>query len=292
VLEAMNRTGARCTMRRHSRFSMSEPKQDAGSAHVATYVRNRAPRASIRTDGRDHGDGDRAPPARSETRADNDAPRLPGRPAGSARGPQQREKLLEVSLGLFARQGILETTLGAIAREAGVTPAMVHYYFNTPDQLIDVLIDERFVPLRASLGGIFEAHPDDPVTALTLVAERFVEVGERNPWFAPLWIREVISEGGLLRQRMHERFGQSQRLAAQDAIARWQSEGRLNAALEPSLLFQSLLGLTLLPLATSRLWCDDPGRRQPGAREIARHAVALITQGIGPARDDGSASGH
>jgi len=218
--------------------------------------------------------------------------RRPGRPSGGAGGAEQRTRLIEAALALFARQGIQDTSLAAIAREAGVTPAMVHYYFRTRDHLIDVLIDERFVPLRASMGGIFEAHPDDPVIALTLVAERFVEVGERNPWFAPLWIREVISEGGLLRQRMHERFGQSHRLAAQDAIARWQSEGRLNAALEPSLLFQSLLGLTLLPLATSRLWCDDPGRREPGAREIARHAVALLTQGIGPAGDDGSASGR
>lgn len=278
----MNRTGARCTMRRHSRFSMSEPKQDAGSAHVAPYVRNRAPRASIRTDGRDHGDGDRAPPARSETRADNDAPRRPGRPSGSARGPQQREKLLEVALGLFARQGILETTLGAIAREAGVTPAMVHYYFNTRDQLIDVLIDERFVPLRAQFGEPFRNHPDDPVAALTDLALLFVKVADENPWFPPLWVREVISEGGVLRQRMHERFGDANRKAALVAIRRWQREGRLNRALEPSLVFLTLLGLTVLPFATSKQWRDLPARRKVSAQAIARHAVAMLLHGVGP----------
>lgn len=223
-----------------------------------------------------------------EAPAAPDAPaaRRPGRPSGGACGTEQRTRLIEASLALFARQGIQDTSLAAIAREAGVTPAMVHYYFKTRDQLIDVLIDERFVPLRAAMGGIFEAHPDDPVAALTLLTERFVEIGERYPWFAPLWIREVISEGGLLHQRMHERFGQSNQLAAQAAIARWQREGRLNAALEPSLLFQSLLGLALLPLATSQVWRNDPARRALGAREIARHAVALVTQGVGPAHGD------
>lgn len=217
------------------------------------------------------------------------AARRPGRPSGGAGGAEQRARLIEAALALFARQGILDTSLATIAREAGVTPAMVHYYFKTRDQLIDVLIEERFLPLRAAMGGIFETHPDDPVAALTLLTERFVEVGERHPWFPTLWVREVISEGGLLRQRMHERFGQSNQLAAQAAILRWQREGRLNPALEPTLLFQSLLGLALLPLATTRLWRNDPAKRQLGAREIARHAVALITQGIGPAH--GAAAG-
>lgn len=211
------------------------------------------------------------------------APRRPGRPSGGAGGAEQRERLIAIALALFARQGIVDTTLSAIAREAGVTPAMVHYYFKTRDQLIDVLIDERFLPLRSAMGGVFEAHPDDPVAALTALTLRFVEVGQAHPWFAPLWIREVISEGGLLRQRMHERFGHDHQRAAHEAIARWQREGKLNAALEPSLLFQSLLGLTLLPLATAHVWRNDLVPRRVGAEEIARHAVALITQGIRPA---------
>src|SRR6516164_4420717 len=82
--------------------------------------------------------------------------RRPGRPSG-AQG-DMREQLLDIALELFARQGVAETTIGAIAREAGVTPAMVHYYFKTRDQLLDMLIEERFVPLRAKLGQAFTDH--------------------------------------------------------------------------------------------------------------------------------------
>jgi AcrR family transcriptional regulator len=208
--------------------------------------------------------------------------RRPGRPSGAARGVEQRNRLLDAALELFARQGIVDTTLGEIAREAGFTPAMMHYYFKTRDQLLDVLIDERFAPLRAGLGVPFQENPDDPVAAITQLAQRMVRVAVDNPWFPSLWVREVISDGGLLRQRMHERFGDAHQKASLLAIARWQKEGRLNAGLEPALVFVTLLGLTILPLAASKLWRNDPMRRNIGGEEIARHAVALLVQGMGP----------
>jgi AcrR family transcriptional regulator len=210
--------------------------------------------------------------------------RPPGRPVGSHQGPEQRARLLDAALALFARQGILDTTLGAIAKEAGFTPAMVHYYFKSRDQLLDVLIEERFLPLRAAIGAPFEANPDNPVEAITQFARRLVEVADENPWFPPLWVREVISEGGWLRQRMHERFGHTHHQASVQRIAQWQKEGRVNAELEPSLVFLSLLGLTILPLATSKMWRNDPARRSLTADDIARHAVALLVQGVGPQR--------
>jgi AcrR family transcriptional regulator len=208
--------------------------------------------------------------------------RRPGRPSGSVQGPERRSRLLDAALTLFARQGIVDTTLGAIAREAGFTPAMVHYYFKTRDQLLDVLIDERFLPLRAALGGAFEANPDDPVAAIAQLARRLVDLAVEYPWFPPLWVREVMSEGGPLRQRMHERFGHTHHKASLARIEQWQKEGRVNAELEPSLVFLSLLGLTILPLATSKMWRNDPVRRSLTADDIARHAVALLVHGLGP----------
>ena len=208
--------------------------------------------------------------------------RRPGRPLGAARAPEQRARLLDVALALFARQGIVDTTLGAIAREAGYTPAMVHYYFKTRDQLIDVLIDERFIPLRGALAGAFHENSDDPAAAITELARRLVAMAGDYPWFPSLWVREVISEGGLLKQRMNERFGDTKQKASLARIAKWQKEGRLNPDIEPSLLFLSILGLTILPLAASNAWRNDPARSRLTADDIARHAVALITSGVGP----------
>ncbi|CDY78289.1 Transcriptional regulator, TetR family [Caballeronia glathei] len=207
------------------------------------------------------------------------AGRRPGRPSG-AHGNDAREQLLDIALGLFARQGIVETTLGAIAREAGVTPAMVHYYFKTRDQLVDVLIDERFIPLRAELDRAFTESQPEPVDALKAFAQALVATVDKHPWFAALWVREVISEGGLLRQRIAERFGDAHQKATIERIERWQREGKLNPDLEPSLVFVSLFGLTVLPLATWKFRSD--GERRLTSEQIARHAVALLSRGVGP----------
>lgn len=209
-------------------------------------------------------------------------PRRPGRPAGGLSGPEQRERLLDAALGLFARQGIVDTTLAAIAREAGVTPAMVHYYFKTREQLLDVLIDERFATVRAAIREVFRENADDPVAAITGIAQRFVDLAAERPWFPSLWVREVISDAGLLKQRMHDRAKDSQRKdELLQCIIRWQEDGRLNPDLEPALVLPTLLGITLLPLAASTLWRTDAERRALGTAQIARHAIALLTHGIG-----------
>lgn len=165
-----------------------------------------------------------------------------------------------------------------------MTPAMVHYYFKTRDQLLDLLIEERFLPVRVSVESVFKAHADDPVAAITQLVQRFMDIAAEHPWFAPLWIREVISENGLLKQQIRKRLGDANQHSMLESIARWQTEGRLNADLEPSLVFLSLLGLTILPLTAARTWRKDPVLGQLGAKEITRHALALLGYGIGPQR--------
>jgi AcrR family transcriptional regulator len=205
------------------------------------------------------------------------AGRRPGRPSGG-HSAEARAHLLDTALMLFARQGVGETTLGAIAREAGVTPAMVHYYFKTREQLLDVLIDERFAPLRSELGRVFNDPSAEPADTLRAFVEALVATVDKHPWFAALWVREVISEGGVLRQRMAERFGDERKDLAIERIAGWQKAGKVNPALEPSLVFVSLFGLAVFPLATSR-WRGQ-GAGAISKEQIARHAVALLMDGI------------
>jgi AcrR family transcriptional regulator len=58
-----------------------------------------------------------------------------------------RGQLLDLATELFAARGVAATTIAHIAQRAGVTPAMVHYYFKSRDQLIDAVVLERIVPV-------------------------------------------------------------------------------------------------------------------------------------------------
>ena len=209
--------------------------------------------------------------------------RPPGRPPLQADGPDQRERLIGIALELFARNGYAETTLAAIAREAGMTPAAVHYYFRTREQLFETIFDERILPMRARVDAIFQEHADDPVAAFTRLAERFVEVAVEQPWIGPVLFTELLSGNDLFKQHMRERTDPERFATLLAAIRRWQHEGRLNPDLDPALLMTTIPSLTFLPMAGLRKWADDPARRHIDAGVVARHAVALLSQGLPPA---------
>ena len=209
---------------------------------------------------------------------DNDVPRRPGRPRGKKPGTASREQLMDIALMLFARQGIAHTSLNAIAKEAGVTPAMLHYYFSSREALVDQLLEERFMPLRSEIGQIFIDHPQDPVTAFTLLIEALGTLAEKHTWFAPLWMQEVIGEMPVLRTHLQARFGDEKYQATLATIKGWQQEGKLNQALAPELLFTTLLSLVLVPFSRMR---NDERLKSLSPEIIVRHALAVIGTGIG-----------
>ena len=209
---------------------------------------------------------------------DNEAPRRPGRPRGQKSGPANREQLMDIALALFARHGIARISLNAIAKEARVTPAMLHYYFSSREALVEKLIEERFMPLRNEIGQIFVAHGDDPVTAFTLLIESLAMMAEKNAWFAPLWMQEIIGEMPILRQHMDARFGEERFQVMLEAVRRWQLEGKINPALSPELLFTTVISLVLVPF--SRIH-SDPRLQAVDRQTIVSHALALMGHGVG-----------
>src|SRR3954469_4336096 len=55
----------------------------------------------------------------------------------------QTEKLIkEKAKILFFQKGFLNATTQEIADEAGVNRALIHYYFRSREQMLDVLLDE------------------------------------------------------------------------------------------------------------------------------------------------------
>ncbi|MFU0930682.1 TetR/AcrR family transcriptional regulator [Kluyvera cryocrescens] len=211
---------------------------------------------------------------------DNLKPRKPGRPRGSKPNAANREQLIDIALRLFSQQGIARTSLNAIAREAGVTPAMLHYYFNSREQLLDVMIEQRFLPLRAEIGGVFADHPDDPVKALTEMVKTLAAIAAQHEWFAPLWMQEVIGEMPVLRQHLHARFGEEKYHATMATIKGWQESGKVNPHLTAELLFTTLLSMVLVPFSRMR---NDERLAMLTPEIIVNNALALLRQGIGPA---------
>lgn len=208
------------------------------------------------------------------------SPRPKGRPAAALSG-SARAALLDAAQDLFGRQGIAATPLSAVAKAAGVTPAMVHYYFSNRDQLLDALVEERIGPLLAHVWGPVEASQGLEAILAGLV-RRLLEGPGAQPWLPPLWIREVLSEGGQLRARVLQRLPASKFAALAKAASEGQAAGEVNPDLEPALLVLSVMGLVMLPLSMAGLLSHLPGAAGIERAAIARHAGALLRTGIQP----------
>ena len=231
--------------------------------------------------------------------------RRPGRPA-RASGPDNaamRAQLLDIATGLFAAQGVAATTIAKIAQRANVTPAMLHYYFRSRDQLIDAVVLERVVPVIAYVWApVRLASESDPATAidpdaapdtapataartyLTEIVNRIVQSATQRPWLPALWMHEVVNEGGQLRERVLPHLPTDRLAAFAGMIGQAQHQGAITAGVEPRLVFLSILGLTLLPLATSnlwrRIWQGDAQAQAIDTQAIAAHAIAMLTGGL------------
>lgn len=207
------------------------------------------------------------------------APRRPGRPPASA-SPDLRERLLDAAIACFCRQGIDGTSLRAIAREAGVTPALLHYYFGDKDQLRQAVVEDRVLPAVALLREHVMRNGDDVAGMAVGFIDGVGAVVARHPWLPALWVREVLCEGGALRAVMLERVGPQLPQMLAQRFQRAQQEGGLNPDLDPRLMVVTLVGLTLFPLASAPIW-----RRlfQADALEFAdlrAHVLALLDRGL------------
>ncbi|MBB5015369.1 TetR/AcrR family transcriptional regulator [Rehaibacterium terrae] len=213
--------------------------------------------------------------------------RRPGRPSEpQAEALDARERLLDAALDRFVKEGIAASTLRAIADQAGVTPALLHYYFGDRQQLVEAVIEDRLMPALAGLrGAIGQAGGDLRALVRGFVAAAFA-LAETHPWLPPLWVREVLSEGGALRGLLRERIAPMVPLALAQRFAEAQRHGRLNAELDPRLLVVSLVGLTLFPLAAAPIWRDIFDAGDVGREQLLLHTLALLENGLELDHDD------
>lgn len=195
-----------------------------------------------------------------------------------------REYMLDTATRLFSEQGVAATTIAQIATAAGVTSAMVHYYFTNRDTLLDAIVDDRLAPaVQFVWEPVTEAAGDDPFAMIEAHISRLFTIAERMPWLPSLWMQDNFCEGSLLHARMVHHLPLAKITLFIELITRAQQEGVVNREIEAPLLVNSLFSLVMTPLATSRI----PGKLPPGLSGVGRpvlerHVKALVTGGMRP----------
>ena len=216
-----------------------------------------------------------APPKRGPAKGRK---RAPGRPSADA--PDQRAVALDAALACFVRQGIAATSLRDIAREAGVTPALLHYYFGDRQQLLDAVVAERVVPAFLSVRERLARAGGDVADIVAAFVHGVTDAIARHPWWPQLWVREVLCEGGALRNLLVQRIAPDIARLLAGRFAAAQAAGRLNADLDPRLLLPTLVGLTMFPAAGAPIWRQVFDADDLGLDDVRGHALALLDRGL------------
>jgi AcrR family transcriptional regulator len=205
--------------------------------------------------------------------------RRPGRPP--ADDTNQRERLLDAAVAGVAADGIAATSLRSIALKAGVTPALVTYYFGGKERLLEAFVAERLMPVIGVLRANLVAAGSDARSVLTAFVNGIHDAVARYPWWPQLWVREVLNDKGALREVLHTQVAPQVTHLLARTLAGARERGEVSADLDPRLIVVSVMGLTMFPLAAETIW-----RRLFAAQDIdravlRRHTLALLDHGLG-----------
>ena len=158
---------------------------------------------------------------------------------------------------------------------------MVHYYFRNRELLLDAVVSERLARFAAHVFAAPMSEAASPVMVAAIVG-RLYEAARLMPWMPPIWIREIVSEGGALRSRMLAHFPASAAATLAQVVAQDQRAGRVPVDVEPRLAFLTIAGVAMLPLAVRSMSKHFSGLADLDERALQRHAVAVLTAGLAP----------
>jgi AcrR family transcriptional regulator len=198
------------------------------------------------------------------------------------RGPHTRQQILDASLRLFSERGFARTTVRDIARQAGITDAAIYYHFESKQELLEALVEER--GFLSSLQNLARLQADAPLKeTLHWTARGAINIMDQNRDF----LRLIIMEGLGGDEAALEQYGRLLGLwedALTAVLLRYEEKGELpqNSAATAArhiiytilMTFQeSLLGRYVSPSALA----ED---RRAALSEFVTPALDHIVQGL------------
>jgi TetR/AcrR family transcriptional regulator len=211
--------------------------------------------------------------------------RGPGRPSAKVE-QDARLALIDAAADRFAEQGFEATSLRAVATEAGVTPAMISYYFDDKAGLLEAVVIEGFERILATLRRALvrdDFRGDDRDALIPRFIGAYLRVLNRDPWIPKIIVREVISKDGPLRKLFVERFASQALALLPPEFVREIESGRLRGDLDPRFAILSIVGMCMFPYIAQPVLGPLFGYELTDefGEEYSRHAIRLFLEGAG-----------
>ncbi|MHB8599018.1 MAG: TetR family transcriptional regulator [Ktedonobacteraceae bacterium] len=196
----------------------------------------------------------------------------------------RKEQILDAAMRVFAQKGFTRATNKDIAREAGITPGLIYYYFESKEAVLNAIIEQRSpLQLMNSLSDEMLAMP--PELFLRFIIQRILGIVESEQFIGMVRV--------LLPEVMHDLHGADAQIVQKVQVAFQRIGIFLSKYLEAKiangelrhcdvqttaqLLISSLIGLVL-----RRQILRDPIVLALTHEQIADVIASTIINGIGP----------
>ena len=157
---------------------------------------------------------------------------MPGKKAQEKKDPKTpEERILFAATEEFAAKGFFGARTQAVADAAGVNKAMLHYYFQSKENLYSEVIKEAFGKILREVSQAW-LSPGDLENRLEVVIDSYLENYRNNPGFLKIVLREVV-DGGKRFRRAFKEIEKNQpflsRFTPEEMVARVASEFGLSS---------------------------------------------------------------
>jgi AcrR family transcriptional regulator/transposase-like protein len=172
---------------------------------------------------------------RSRTVAEGDAPPI-------QRGRERTDQIRAAAARVVAQRGLADTRVADIAREAGVSSAVIHYYFRTKKELLLAALQWAEEQLAARLDQLL-ARESDPVRRLATIVDWALPAPgflreEYQLWLeVSVWARDDL--GWMARRGAFFRWSETIREVISDGLA----SGAFRSSASPGVFAQRFVAL-------------------------------------------------
>lgn len=200
-----------------------------------------------------------------------------GRPA-DAGSQDLKTQILDAAEELFSAHGYAATPVRRIAEQAGVNPALVHYYFGDKAALLRHVMQRALGPLVAAIASMNQGAE----TSIDEVARLLINAAANRPNLPRLVTREVLLPGGEMQKFFVDNMAPHLGGALPPLLARAQAAGKVRKDADPAIATMMILAACLFPFIARELAGPVLGVRfdEAGIALLTRQVTQTLEQGL------------
>ncbi|MCL1942203.1 MAG: TetR/AcrR family transcriptional regulator [Candidatus Azobacteroides sp.] len=112
------------------------------------------------------------------------------------------KKIKEAARKIFHKKGYAGTRTRDIAEEAGINPALLNYYYRSKEKLFDLVFDEGFSEISASLNILLNDDKFDLAVKIDYIVNKYIDVVSKNPDLPLFILGEIKANPENLKKKL------------------------------------------------------------------------------------------